>query len=441
MSNWTPERILALSPDASSAKAGRDLANPRKWVSLGHSETALWGECQGSGKDPYKTQIDLGEPAFKCSCPSRKFPCKHGLGLFLLYAEKQDSFTQTEVPAWVKDWLEGRNKRAETKAAKASEPEKPVDEAAQSKRLEAREKKIKAGLEALSLWLKDLLRDGLAQAQNKPHSFWESQAARLVDAQAAGLARMVRELGEIPASGADWPSRLLEKMGLIHLLIEGYSRQDSLSVATRADVRSYVGWNLDQAEVLAEPSLADTWNVLGQYLETQDRLRVRRTWLMGDSGQPALVLEFAHGSQPFDSTLAIGTRFAGELAFYPSGFPLRALIKSRDSKSEMLEVPPTHPNLEAALSAYGKALACQPWLEHFPLTLGLVVPVQSEAGWLLKDPQNRAVHISRQFGLNWNLCALSGGNPLTLFGEWDGQSFYPLTAWAEGQMHVLEVSA
>ncbi len=302
MSNWTSERILSLAPDSGSAKSGRELANPGKWVSLGYTEAALWGECQGSGKVPYKTQVDLSEPAFKCSCPSRKFPCKHGLGLFLLHAEKLEAFTQTDPPPWVKDWLETRNRRAESKAGKAVEPDKPVDEATQAKRIEAREKKVRAGLESLSLWLGDLLRDGLAQAQNKPPGYWESQAARLVDAQAPGLARMVRELGEIPASGADWPSRMLEKMGLIHLLIESYGRQESLSEATPTDVRSYVGWSQEQAEVLAQAGLQDTWNVLGQNLETQDRLRIRRTWLMGNSGQPALVLEFAHGTQPFDST-------------------------------------------------------------------------------------------------------------------------------------------
>src|SRR6476469_9727229 len=81
---WTSDRIIALAPDPSSAKAGRELANPRKWVTLGLNEAAIWGECQGSGSKPYRTQIDLIEPAFKCSCPSRKFPCKHALALFLL---------------------------------------------------------------------------------------------------------------------------------------------------------------------------------------------------------------------------------------------------------------------------------------------------------------------------------------------------------------------
>ncbi|MER3554804.1 MAG: hypothetical protein C4331_10775 [Meiothermus sp.] len=69
--NWTTEYVLSLAPDPSSAKAGRDLSQPRKWVSFARNEAALWGECQGSGKLPYQTQIDLSGPTFKCTCPSR----------------------------------------------------------------------------------------------------------------------------------------------------------------------------------------------------------------------------------------------------------------------------------------------------------------------------------------------------------------------------------
>ena len=64
--SWTAEQILALAPDAGSAKAGKDLASPRKWVSLGHDGQAAWGECQGSGAHPYQTKIDLQGPAFHC---------------------------------------------------------------------------------------------------------------------------------------------------------------------------------------------------------------------------------------------------------------------------------------------------------------------------------------------------------------------------------------
>ena len=71
--NYSAEQIIALATDAASAKAGRSLAAASKWQNVGQDEGALWGECQGSGAKPYQTVIDLSEPAFKCSCPSRKF--------------------------------------------------------------------------------------------------------------------------------------------------------------------------------------------------------------------------------------------------------------------------------------------------------------------------------------------------------------------------------
>ena len=79
---WTAATVKSV--DTASAKAAKGLVVPAKWPTLGASEAALWGECQGSGSKPYQVQIDPSEPAFRCTCPSRKFPCKHGLALMLL---------------------------------------------------------------------------------------------------------------------------------------------------------------------------------------------------------------------------------------------------------------------------------------------------------------------------------------------------------------------
>ena len=74
----TRDQILQLAPDDASGKAGLQLATTSKWVARHAHALALWGDCQGSGSSPYKTMVDLANMAFKCSCPSRKFPCKHG---------------------------------------------------------------------------------------------------------------------------------------------------------------------------------------------------------------------------------------------------------------------------------------------------------------------------------------------------------------------------
>jgi len=101
----TPDQILSLAPDDASAKAAKGLLAPAKWPTLGCNETAIWGECQGSGSKPYQVSIDLGGPTFKCTCPSRKFPCKHGLAVYLLRAQKEAAFTAHEPPPWVAEWL------------------------------------------------------------------------------------------------------------------------------------------------------------------------------------------------------------------------------------------------------------------------------------------------------------------------------------------------
>src|SRR5262249_7611658 len=154
------------------------LAVPHHWVSMGQDSQSLWGECKGSAAQPYRTVIDLSEPAFKCTCPSRKFPCKHGLGLFIMAARKPDSIKSASAPEWVIDWITSRAQRAEKNAQPA---EKQADPAAQAKRADQRQKKILNGLAELDLWLADLTRRGLATIQSQPYSFWEGIASRMVD--------------------------------------------------------------------------------------------------------------------------------------------------------------------------------------------------------------------------------------------------------------------
>jgi len=187
----TEDQILTLAPDEASKKAGRDLANPAKWISKGANELALWGEAQGSGSKPYQTQVDLTTTAFKCSCPSRKFPCKHGLGLMLFYSRNTAVFNITEPPTWVTEWL---SKRAEKEEKKVTLEEKPVDEAAQVKRQQARNSKVTNGIEELRLWIKDIVRNGILLMPEKSEAWFENMAKRMVDAQAPGLASMVRAL-------------------------------------------------------------------------------------------------------------------------------------------------------------------------------------------------------------------------------------------------------
>lgn len=434
---WTTEQIIGLAPDAAAAKAGRGLASAQKWQLVGSSPAAVWGACKGSAAKPYQTIIDLAGPTFTCSCPSRKFPCKHGLGLFLLLATEPALFGG-EPPAWATEWL---TQRQQKQAAKAERAAAPVDAATlakrakdEAKRATQRSARVAAGLDDLDTWLRNLVRQGLAAAQPQPASFWEGPAARLVDAQAPGVARLVRELAGTPHSGDGWPARLLGQLGRLALLIAAYRRLDALPAATQADVRAVIGWTVEEAE-LAGPGVVDRWLVAGQRLAQEDHLSVERTWLLGErSGRVALALQFGVNGQATRSGLIVGTALDGAAIFYPSARPLRASLRDLGPAQPAHATPAGgHAGVAAALASYAAALAQQPWLERWPMLLAAATPARADGQWQLQDDQGAALPLAAGFEQPWELLAISGGAPVAVFAEWDGAALLPLTCWADGR--------
>jgi hypothetical protein len=438
---WKPEQVSTMAPDAASLKAGRKLAELRKWQNLGQSEEAVWGEIQGSGKNTYQTRIDLNGPAFKCSCPSRKFPCKHALGLAFLFAETPQGLPTGEAPKWVADWLHAR-------ADKQTKPPEPMDEATQQRRAVAQEKraasrleKVQAGIEELQQWLKYLMRLGLSAQAVQSYRLWDQMAARLVDAQAPGLARWVRELAVIPNSGEGWQTRLLQRLARVHLLVEAFQRRGELPPPLQADVTTLVGIPPSKQTIFSQATVQDTWWVLGRRVETGDNLRIQRTWLWGVQGRcHALLLDFAAGNQLLDTSLEAGMYLDAALVFYPGVWPIRALIKERHGVTQGdTGVPDAgFQSLSAAINSYAEVLSHYPWVEQYPMGLTGVLPTPAGQRWQLQDTQEQSVvSVSSQFTRGWNLLAVSGGQPLNLFGEWDGEAFYPLSVFSETETWVL----
>jgi hypothetical protein len=429
------QQVLALAPDAGSASAGQALGSLKKWASVGMSERAVWGLCQGSGKEPYQTRVDMAGPAFKCSCPSRKFPCKHGLGLLLLFAKEPGAFKSLQEPGWVSEWIVGRAEKEEKKVERAkATAEKPVDAEAQAKRAAQRDARVRDGVAACRLWLEDLIRRGLAAARSEKAGWWEQMAARMVDAQAPGLAGFIRRIPELLTSGEGWDVRALDALGRLHLLLCAAAGADQLPAELAGDVRTALGYNQPKDEVLAGSGVADRWAVVGQITEEEDRLRVRRTWLVGrTTARRALVLDFAAGAQPLETSLVAGVEFDGELAFYPSRVPLRAMIKTRGSAQP---IAPTlgaaaDEDIEAALGRYAQALGAIPWIYRWPIVAADVRIVPHRSGWFAADSKGVGLPIRPLFTRSlqhWRMLSAGGGGPITVIGEWDGEFLLPISA-------------
>jgi hypothetical protein len=432
------EQILALSPDDSSAKAAKGLLAPAKWPLLGYDDSAIWGHCQGSGSKPYQVIIDVGTPAFKCSCPSRKFPCKHGLALYLLLAQNQGIFTSEDRPEWVAQWLDARQDRAEKKATAQAEA-KPVDPVAAAKREAKRWDRMLAGTADLERWMADMVCQGLADLPGRPSSFWTEPAARLVDAQAGGLAGTARQLESVLRSGDGWQTRLLMGLGRLQLLVDAMTRLDALTEPLSKDVLSAAGWPQDKEEALAD-TIEDSWQVLGVSYQENDRLWERRVWLRGRARE-ALLLDFSHGGRRFPQVFVPGSFCKASIAFYPSAAPLRAvLIGETQAAPDAASAPELSASWDAALASVAERLGASPWQQRMPLGLCGAVPVQRGKHWALRDSAGLEAQLRVKEEDGWQLLALSGGEPLACFGEWMGEQLRPLSVWRGNQLCWQQVT-
>ena len=451
---WTADQVLALAPDAASRKAGSRLGTAGPWSDAGcDGGGVLWGQCKGSGSRPYRTTVDLAgpAPASQCSCPSRKFPCKHALGLLLLWASQDSAVAGgTEPPDWAAEWIRGRRERsakAEGRAGGEGGGEGPAqasgaaDPEAARRRAERREARITSGATELEQRLADLLRGGMAAAERTGYGLWEETAARMVDAQAPGLAARVRELGSIPSSGPDWPVRLLEECALLHLLDEAWLGRDRLPGALATTVRTRVGLPSSPQG----PAVLDRWLVLAQYDQADSKVTTRRIWLYGqESGRTALVLSFGAAGRAPEVSLPVGLTVHAELLPHGGAGQLRASLGEQFGVPEPAVGPPPGGSVTEAVEAYGHALRDDPWLNGWPVTLAAVIPVPGPEGWQLTDSQRKLALPVASAALHrpglWKLAALSGGAPVTVFGESTHQGFHPLTTWSPSSPAPLSLT-
>ncbi|HEU5429293.1 MAG TPA: SWIM zinc finger family protein [Actinocrinis sp.] len=489
---WSADRVHALAPDPASQRAGAKLAGPAPWSGHGAQGGTglLWGDCKGSGAKPYQVTVELatgqGTPAYACSCPSRKFPCKHALGLMLLWSAGGVPEAE-EPPQRVQDWLEARRERAERSEARkaaaaeraAAQGDDEADPTAARKAAEAAERRtaqriqrIDAGLDDLELWLCDQVRSGLTGLRAAGYRPIDDLSRRLIDAQAGALAARVRELTHCLNASEDWPERTLAEFSLLHLLIQGWRNRDSLPAPLAATVRRRIGLTMTAAEIADVGEHASgRWLVLGSRDLAADKLVERRVWLQREAdGRIAMLLAFAPAGQAFGIALPAGAVLEAELAFAPDAVPLRAVLVehtvlnqdavlvqdpmlNQDTALVQDAVPvvdgPQGATLDEAAAGFAAALAADPWTTAVPVVLDSAVPLVGAKpdAWQIVDAKGGGrvplladadgMDPTRSEQLCQTLLACTGGHPAPLFGLYRPAGLTPITIWNNGQAASL----
>ena len=485
---WSVEQVESIAPSPSVLTSARPIATPGRWAHLGADDDAVWGSFRGSSAEPYDTVVDHRHVAVRCTCPSRKVPCKHALALLLLWIGGH--VPEVVAPAHVTTWLERR--RGANGDSAGGAPTKPDAVAGGSTsdgstsgdsvspvgigteggddidvppppidRTDARDDRVARmheGLDELDRWLIDRMRTGLADPALAQFATWDSLAARLVDARAGSLANRVRRLAGLVGASADWHQHVLDEIGLLHLLSQAGRRLGTLPDDLADRVATTVGWQVRQADVLVGVPETDHWLVAGRSDTREDRIEVRRTWLRGQmSGRWALILSFAAYRQSLDTSLVVGTTVHADLHRYP-GHALRALVgdvhsshdQSPKSGADVALSATSAPDLRGgaagedevgrrggsigeACGEVGRALATEPWLDRVPV-LVRAAPTMSAGRWVLTDdtgslPLDDASRSVRS-GLPM-LLAVSAAAPVDLAVEWTPTGLVPLTVFGE----------
>ena len=401
-------------------------------------EKIIFAEIAAGNGIVYGVAVHLEHKDLYCSCPFRPKPCIHALALRALFDHAGEALFAPvgELPEWVSALLSGQPS-AHIRLT-SSEQERAV---ARSLRRFERLERAAGGFDDLEAWLLDTARRGLATVVSEDTKWWEGIAARMADASMTGLSRTLRSIGQIPATAPDWAEQTAAVFADCYLAVRAFRKRDVLPEALLYDLQSFIGISTKKEEVLASgEQVSDVWAVLGQMeAPLEDKLAVRRSWLMGGkTGMYALLLDFSYGSAGFPPGFEPGTLRQGTLAFYPSAVPQRAL-----TVGDFVSVPkemgkmPGFLDFEAFAQNWATALAAQPWLQIFPAVLSEVRPQAQGKNFFLVDKNEKLLRLDVAENTGWRLVALSGGFPISLFGEWDGAAFRPLSVVAESRFVSL----
>lgn len=412
-SPWSAERILSLAPTLTVAKSSQTTAASTRWRVLGRDDPLIWSIYPHSLKSTIQTSINLATLATACSCTNRGRPCSHILALMLIALDQHERFTADTPPHWhvaavstTKD--NGDSGTAETDPYRLAQ--------------------MQSGMVELATWLSDMVHQGLAELPNRPNSYWQRMIERLTDARAHETAQKLRNISALPDSALDWPEQLLKQIGRLYLLTQGFKHIDQLPVTNRADLYAAVGWSPPPNPT---DRVADRWVVLGSSIRPMARQQVQQTWLLGcNSRRIALHEQIMRHTDPAHYLLPGGATLDATLLFSHSAYPLHARlplptaisIDTPDLASLALSISDAH-------QRYRHAISANPWLRRLPLLLKEVTPQRQDEQWGVYGSDGARLPLPDNYGMGWHLLAFSGGQPVTLIGEWDGTYLHPLTLY------------
>ncbi|MFO0014668.1 MAG: hypothetical protein ACK553_18185 [Planctomycetota bacterium] len=250
--------IEAAAPNLDSYNNGRalELKNSYSQLRISSDQQVLVAHCAGSGKSPYECSCDFANPdtpVYRCSCPSRLFPCKHCLGLMFVYLKNPKSFVAAELPSHLQ---EKRDKAVLRDAKKKEVSTKP-----RTVNKSALQKKIRAQIDGIGLLeqlTENLVTIGIGNMNAKSAREIEERAKQLGDVFLPGAQYALRSYTTLfQDESADTRNTATDREGIYSNALDQLSRLHALAKFGRTYLEKR----------LADPELkADTDSTIAAWL-------------------------------------------------------------------------------------------------------------------------------------------------------------------------------
>lgn len=338
------QQIIAWAPNANAVKNARKISAQGGFVFRLRSEddTFYMGECKGSGKSNYVVSADFieeGQPVFRCSCPSRQFPCKHSVALLFEMMEEKP-FDVGEIPADILDKRAKKEVREARKAAKEAgdfsvgndgggASGKGISKSTAASRRKKIEKQLE-GLKLLKQLVDDLLFAGLGSMGGVSLKNYRNLAKQLGDYYLPGpLLQLNRLILEIEAYQQDSDS------GHYHAAVEILIRLRAIEKKASVYLQ----------EKLASGSMEEEDNIL--YEELGGIWKLDQLNALGLKKEDARIVQLSFqvlyeeaGKEFIDRGYWVDVD-TGEVFTTENYRPLKALkyIKQEDSCFDLLHIP------------------------------------------------------------------------------------------------------
>ena len=427
------DQVEALAPDAGTLSRAKKIAKPNKYSGVGANDRAIWATALGSSD--YETFVDIQGPAYKCSCPVNRMPCKHAMGLMVLVAQNPALAKADEPPQSLSAWLEKRDGASQARDARKKGEVK--DPAAQARRAHQREKNVEKGIEELRRFLQDSVRVGLAESSRRSEDVWNQMQKRLIDAQARGLSRSLDWIRLEMGSKVNWTHSVFRALLRLHALVSAWDNRDNLPAELLDDIRERIGWSKNKDQVLQESAQPGPWLVMNHAVRYESGLYSQTVWLLHrHNGRFARVLNFAtdFNRDALEGGFHSASLIEGNVYDYSRWSPQRVILQ-RQSAFEFSEVEDWHwlldcaePNIANAIRALQKQRIHHPFQEAWPLLIRDLRLVNRSDQLALVDGEQRLLLIDREFKREWQLLSLMGKDSATVFmTSFNGEQVQP---WA-----------